>query len=173
MKSASIRSSGFRVAILVPAFLAAAGACLGELTDAEIAGNVARMKVEEDRFRQLADRSDLICIAEVTQGGINSTMGHAGMTIELKVEKVLKGDEFLRGKALSVYYGGLYLVGDDEDGEESIMPQAPTGRLIVFARTSEDGPRFSITDRFFGVLPYSSTIEVALRPHTDSTQDRE
>lgn len=140
-----------------------------EPTAEEIEKYVEEKRAEHDRFADLVRKSSLICIGRVTTDGINSSLGCAGMHIRVSVEKVLKGDTSHSGSDVSAYYGGTYYMGEDE--EDSIRAQAPEGRFIVFLKPSPYDSPFTVSDAYFGVLPYSSTAAVAIR-HVSEDDDR-
>ena len=114
---------------------------------------------EEARFAELVQKSELICVAQVAMSGMSASHGDAGMSIELSVEKVLKGDKRHEGAKIEAGYGGTYIA----DPDDPVRAEAPLGRMVVFLEPLKFEPGFVVSDSYFGVLPYSSTVVVAVR----------
>jgi hypothetical protein len=125
----------------------------------KIARYVEARQKEEARIAELVQKSELICVAKVTMSGLSASHGDAGMTIELSVEKVLKGDKRQEGAKIEAAYGGTYIA----DPDDPVRAEAPLGRMVVFLKPFEFQTAFVVSDSYFGVLPYSSTVVVAVR----------
>ena len=158
----------------MPNLFAAAGTYLtlavlafADLTKEEIAANIAENKAEQARFRALVERSELIVIGKPETWGVNSSGGSSGIILRISVSKVLKGSSELQGSDLIAYYGGYYRAHEEQT--KMVRSQPPEGKMVVFLKRAPEYSRsdYAVVDQYFGILPYSSTVEVGVGWHVE------
>ena len=153
--------------LMVWTYFVMGAAAFADLTEEEIAANIAESKAEQQRFKELVDRSDLIVVGAPETWGVNSSLGSSGITLRITVSKVLKGPANLRGEKLVASYGGYYR--SHEDPAKAVRSQAPKGKMVVFLKRAPEyyDSDYAVVDQYFGVLPYSSTVEVGVGWHVE------